>query len=44
MSVAPVLSAAQTGDSAVRHALRRLSLYLRRNSRYYVIWAALTLA
>jgi ATP-binding cassette subfamily B protein len=35
---APVLSGAETGDSPVRHALRRLSVYLRRNSRYYVLW------
>ncbi len=35
---APVLSGAETGDSPVRHALRRLSVYLRRNSRYYILW------
>lgn len=44
MSAAPILSAAQTGDSAVRHALRRLSVYLRRNAVYYSVWAVLTLA
>jgi ATP-binding cassette subfamily B multidrug efflux pump len=43
MSAAPVLSAAQTGDSPVRHALRRLSVYLRRNALYYSVWALLTL-
>jgi ATP-binding cassette subfamily B protein len=35
---APVLVRAETGDSPVRHALRRLSVYLRRNARYYVLW------
>lgn len=25
-------------DSPVRHALRRLSVYLRRNARYYLVW------
>ena len=44
MSAAPVLSAAQTGESPVRHALRRLSVYLRRNSLYYTGWALITLA
>ncbi|MBW2696964.1 MAG: ABC transporter ATP-binding protein [Deltaproteobacteria bacterium] len=44
MSAAPVVSAAETGDSPVRHALRRLSFYLRRNWVYYSIWAMLTLA
>ncbi len=44
MSAAPVVSAAQTGDSPVRHALRRLSVYLRRNAVYYSVWAFLTLA
>ena len=44
MSAAPVLAARQTGDSPVRHALRRLSVYLRRNARYYSVWALLTLA
>ncbi len=29
---------AETGDSPVRHALRRLSVYLRRNWRYYALW------
>jgi ATP-binding cassette subfamily B protein len=43
MSAAPILSAAQTGDSPVRHALRRLSVYLRRNALYYSVWAVLTL-
>jgi len=44
VSAAPVLSAAETGDSPVRHALRRLSVYLRRNSIYYSFWALITLA
>ena len=35
---ATVLSLAETGDSPVRHALRRLSVYLRRNWRYYALW------
>lgn len=35
---AQVRSAAETGDSHVRHALRRLSVYLRRNWRYYTLW------
>jgi len=35
---APVLSRAETGDSPVRHALRRLSVYLKRNWRYYALW------
>ena len=43
MSAAPVLSAEETGDSPVRHALRRLSVYLRRNLVYYSFWAFLTL-
>ena len=43
MSAAPVLSAEETGDSPVRHALRRLSVYLRRNLVYYSFWALLTL-
>lgn len=43
MSAAPVVSAAVTGDSPVRHALRRLSVYLRRNALYYSVWALLTL-
>ena len=44
MSAAPVLSAAQAGESPVRHALRRLWVYLRRNSLYYTGWALITLA
>jgi ATP-binding cassette subfamily B multidrug efflux pump len=35
---APVLSRAESGDSPVRHALRRLSVYLKRNWRYYALW------
>ncbi len=41
---APVRSAAETGDSPVRHALRRLSVYLVRNQRYYALWAVTVLA
>ena len=26
------------GDSPVRHALRRLYVYIRRNWRYYALW------
>ena len=44
MSAAPVLSAAQAGESPVRHALRRLSAYLLQNSLYYTGWALITLA
>ena len=43
MSAAPVISAAEMGESPVRHALRRLSVYLRRNGVYYTGWAILTL-
>jgi ATP-binding cassette subfamily B multidrug efflux pump len=35
---APAQAAAETGDSPVRHALRRLSVYLKRNWRYYTLW------
>jgi len=41
---AQVLSAEQTGDSPVRHALRRLSVYLVRNLRYYALWSITVLA
>ncbi len=34
----PILTQAETGDSPVRHALRRLSVYLRRNWIYYAAW------
>jgi ATP-binding cassette subfamily B multidrug efflux pump len=37
-AAAPVLSASESGDSPVRHALRRLSVYLRRNWTYYALW------
>jgi ATP-binding cassette subfamily B protein len=37
-AAAPILNRAETGDSPVRHALRRLSVYLRRNARYYILW------
>ncbi len=40
----PVLSAEQTGDSPVRHALRRLSVYLVRNQRYYALWSITVVA
>lgn len=33
-----ISSAEETGDTPVRHALRRLSVYLRRNWRYYTLW------
>jgi ATP-binding cassette subfamily B multidrug efflux pump len=35
---ASILSRAETGDSPVRHALRRLSVYLKRNWRHYTLW------
>jgi len=35
---AQVLSREETGDSPVRHALRRLSVYLKRNWGYYALW------
>ena len=35
---ARILSRAETDDSPVRHALRRLSVYLRRNWRHYSLW------
>ncbi len=37
---APAAVRAETapGESAVRHALRRLSVYLKRNWRYYLVW------
>jgi ATP-binding cassette subfamily B multidrug efflux pump len=35
---APAQAGAETGDSPVRHALRRLSVYLKRNWRYYTLW------
>ncbi len=44
MSAAPAASASAKGATPVRHALRRLSFYLVRNARYYVLWAVLTLA
>lgn len=37
-AAAPTQTATATGDSPVRHALRRLSVYLRRNWRYYTLW------
>lgn len=43
MSAAPVTSAAEMGESPVRHALRRLWVYLRRNGVYYTGWSILTL-
>jgi ATP-binding cassette subfamily B protein len=44
MSAATVISAEEADESPVRHALRRLSVYLLRNSTYYALWAVLTLA
>ena len=41
---AMIQSAEVTGDSPVRHALRRLSVYLRRNWRYYSLWYLVILA
>ena len=35
---AQVLSREETGDSPVRHALRRLSVYLKRYWGYYALW------
>ncbi|MFP6640853.1 MAG: hypothetical protein VCC04_11470, partial [Myxococcota bacterium] len=43
MSGAAVVSAAESGDSPVRHALRRLWVYVLRNRAYYAGWAFLTL-
>jgi ATP-binding cassette subfamily B protein len=39
-----VRSIEETGDSPVRHALRRLSVYVLRNWRYYSLWLVLVLA
>jgi ATP-binding cassette subfamily B protein len=39
-----VRSIRETGDSPVRHALRRLSVYILRNWRYYSLWLVLVLA
>ncbi len=44
MSAAPVISSAESGDTPVKHALRRLWVYLRRNLVYYSFWALITLA
>jgi ATP-binding cassette subfamily B protein len=38
------LAVASANDGSVRHALLRLSVYVRRNSLYYTVWAATTLA
>ena len=43
MSAAPALTDLPADESPVRHALRRLSVYLRRNSVYYTVWALITL-
>lgn len=40
---APVVSPEELGDTPVRHALRRLSVYLRRNARYYAGWLVVVL-
>jgi len=37
-SATETLDVKEVEDSPVRHALRRLSVYLRRNWRYYLIW------
>ena len=37
-AAAETIDAEVLGDSPVRHALRRLSFYLRRNWRYYLLW------
>jgi ATP-binding cassette subfamily B multidrug efflux pump len=39
-----IRSIEETGDSPVRHALRRLSVYILRNWRYYSLWLVLVLA
>ncbi len=39
-----IRSIEETGDSPVRHALRRLSVYIRRNWTYYTLWLVLVLA
>jgi ATP-binding cassette subfamily B protein len=44
MSAAPIVSSAESGDTPVKHALRRLWVYLRRNVLYYSFWALITLA
>ena len=38
-----VASAEEAGETPVRHALRRLSVYLRRNWRYYSLWYVVVL-
>ena len=43
-SGARVRSIQETGDSPVWHALRRLSVYIRRNWVYYTLWLLLVLA
>jgi ATP-binding cassette subfamily B multidrug efflux pump len=43
-TAAPVPVAVPPSDGSARHALRRLSVYVRRNSLYYAVWAATTLA
>jgi ATP-binding cassette subfamily B protein len=43
MSAATTIGEEQPGESPVRHALRRLSVYLVRNSGYYALWVVITL-
>ncbi|MBW2272849.1 MAG: ABC transporter ATP-binding protein [Deltaproteobacteria bacterium] len=43
-SAAAVPVAVPPSEGSVRHALGRLSVYVRRNSVYYAVWAATTLA
>jgi len=43
-SATRIESAEESGDSPVRHALRRLSVYIRRNWRYYSLWLVLVFA
>jgi ATP-binding cassette subfamily B protein len=44
MSAASDIAAAREGRSDVRAAIARLAVYIRRNGRYYGIWAVITLA
>jgi ATP-binding cassette subfamily B multidrug efflux pump len=44
MSAASDIAEARAGRSDVRAAIARLSVYVRRNGRYYAIWAVITLA
>ncbi len=44
MSSAADIAAAREGRGDVRAAIARLSIYVRRNARYYGIWSVITLA